>query len=268
MLRRLFATPLAGVAIALLAGASAAHDFAIHPRFDLLFLFAAYALAVVALEMRVAHAPPAGAFPWANALLAAIALIGGTTLTVALGWPAFWIALALALLALAFVAGPRLADTALAGPVTILALGPLISAGAALAVAGHVTPVALAIGLPVGLLADAVRRAARTGARAGHAMHSAHAQPYDTPPASPWFATDLLAAFGIVPVLVGFDLLPWPALACWLALPLALAEPARVRTGAYAWGEAATRMRRLHLVFGVLLAAAVLIARVVVTRAV
>ena len=268
MLRRLFATPLAGAAIALLAGASAAHDFALRPRFDLLVLFGAYALAVVALEMRIAHAPPSGAFPWATLGLVGIGLCDRHHVTIALGWPAFWIVLALALLALAFVAGPRLADTALAGPVTILALGPLVSAGAALAVAGHVAPVALAIGLPVGLLADAVRRAARTGARAGHAMHSAHAQPFDTPPASPWFAADLLAAFGTVPLLIGLGFLPWPAIACWLALPLALAEPARARTGVYAWGEAATRVRRLHLVFGVLLAVGVLVARMVSTRTV
>ena len=268
MLRKLLATPLAGAAIALLAGASAAHDFAFRPRFDLLILFGAYAIAVVALEVRVAHAPPAGAFPWMNLSLVAIGLLSGSALTVALGWPAFWIALALALLALAFVAGPRLADTALAGPVTILALGPLISGGAALAVAGHVAPVALAIGLPVGLLADAVRRAARTGARAAHTTQSAHSQPFDTPPASPWFATDLLAAFGVVPVMIGLGLLPWAAIACWLALPLALTEPARARTGVYAWSEAATRVRRLHLVFGVLLAVSVLIARVFATRAV
>ena len=268
MPRRLFATPLAGAAIALLAGASAAHDFALRPRFDLLVLFGVYALAVVALEMRIAHAPPAEGFPWANASLAAIGLTTGGIVVIALGWPAFWIVLALALLAVAFVAGPRLADTALAGPVTILALGPLISAGAALAVAGHVAPVALAVGLPVGLLADAVRRAARTGARAAHRTLSPHAQPHDTPPASPWFAADLLAAFGAVPVLVALGLLPWPAIACWLTLPLALAEPARARTGVYAWGEAATRVRRLHLVFGVLLAIAVLVARIIATRAV
>ena len=263
MLRRLFATPLAGATIALLAGASAAHDFALRPRFDLLVLFGVYALAVVALEMRIAHAPPAEGFPWANASLTAIGLTSGGIVVIALGWPAFWI-----VLALAFVAGPRLADTSLAGPVTILALGPLISAGAALTVAGHVAPVALAIGLPVGLLADAVRRAARTGARAAHRTLSAHAQPHDTPPASPWFAADLLAAFGGVPVLVALGLLPWPAIACWLTLPLALAEPARARTGVYAWGEAATRLRRLHLAFGVLLAIAVLVARIIATRAV
>ncbi|MEP7029237.1 MAG: hypothetical protein ABI960_11635, partial [Candidatus Eisenbacteria bacterium] len=37
---------------------------------------------------------------------------------------------------------------------------------------------------------------------------------------------------------------------------------------AYAWGEAALRARRLHLVFAALLGAAVLVARAVLTRTV
>jgi hypothetical protein len=268
VIRKLLTSPLAGAAVALFAGAAVAHDFSIVPRFDLLALFGVSALAIVAFEVRVEHPPEAGANPLVPAGLLVAAVLAAILPVAALGWPAFWIELTLALLAMAFVAGPRLANTVLAGPVTIAALGPLMSMGAALTVAGHVTPPAIAIGLPIGLLADAARRAARTAARAAHTALSPSAQPFDTPPASPWFAADLLGAFGAVPALVGLGLLPWPALAAWLTLPWALGEAARARTGVYEWDAAAGRVRRLHLVFALLLATAVLVVRVIATRTV
>jgi ABC-type branched-subunit amino acid transport system permease subunit len=51
-----------------------------------------------------------------------------------------------------------------------------------------------------------------------------------------------------------------------LTLPWALGEARFVRNGAYAWGEAARRTRRLHLAFAVLLALGVLAARAIATR--
>ncbi len=268
MIRKLLVTPLAAAVVAVFVGAAAAHDVAIRPRFDLLVLFGAYMIAVVALEMRIAHAASVGTGRWGTAGLVLIALMAGATLVALLGWPALWIVVALALLAFAFVAGPRLSDTGLAGPVTILVLGPLASSGAALAVAGHVSPIAFWIGLPVGLLADAARRAREISSQAAHARLSPHAQPFDSPPAPPWFAADLLAAFGALLVLVALGALPWPALAALVTMPWALGEAARARTGAYAWGEAAGRARRLHLVFGLVLGVAVLTARAILTRVV
>ena len=265
ILRRLLATPLLGALLAMFAGAAAAHDLAVLPRFDLLVVFAFYVLAVVALEIREAHT---GAVRTAVTLaLVAIALCAAATFVLARGWPAFWIATGIALLALAFVAGPRLADTALGGAVTVAVLGPLTSAGAALALSGEVTPAALWIGLPVGLLADAARRARETAAHEARGPSLAHAPSHPaTPAAPPWFTGDLVGAYGLLPALVLTGTLPWPALLAWLTLPWALGEARFARAGAYAWGEAARRTRRLHLAFGVLLALGVLAARAIATR--
>ncbi|MEP7029223.1 MAG: hypothetical protein ABI960_11565, partial [Candidatus Eisenbacteria bacterium] len=238
MIRKLFATPIAAAVAAVFVGAAAAHDVAIRPRFDLLALYAAYVIAVVTLEMRIAHAPSVGTGRWATAGLAAIALMAGSALVTVLGWPALWIVLALALMAFAFVTGPRLSDTGLAGPVTIAVLGPLASSGAALAVAGHVSPTAFWIGVPVGLLADAARRAREAAASVALAARAPHLSTEGSPPAPPWFAADLISAFGGILVLVSLGTLPWPALLALATLPWALGEAARARTGAYAWGEA------------------------------
>ena len=265
ILRRLLATPLLGALLAMFAGAAAAHDLAVRPRFDLLVVFALYALAVVALEIREAH--PGAVRPPVTVVLAVLAALSGATFTLARSWPAFWIAAGIALLALAFVAGPRLADTALGGAVTIAVLGPLTSAGAALALSGEVTPTALWIGLPVGLLADAARRARETAAHEARGPSLAHAPTHlATPAAPPWFTGDLVGAYGLVPVLVLTGTLPWPALLSLLTLPWALGEARFARDGAYAWGEAARRTRRLHLAFAVLLALGVLAARAIATR--
>jgi 1,4-dihydroxy-2-naphthoate octaprenyltransferase len=149
--------------------------------------------------------------------------------------------------------------------VTVAVLGPLTSAGAALALSGEVTPTSLWIGLPVGLLADAARRARETAAYEANGPLLAPTRA-GTPEAPPWFTADLVGAYGIVPALVLTGTLPWPALLALLTLPWAVREAVFVRTGAYAWGEAARRARRLHLVFAVLLALGVLAARAVATR--
>jgi 1,4-dihydroxy-2-naphthoate octaprenyltransferase len=259
---RLVASPLTAALVALAAGAAAAHDPALRPRFDLLLLFAAYVLALIALEMRIAHGHAAKGRGRTMAL-AGLALLAGVTLIAVRGWPGFWIVGTLGLLALAFVTGPRLADTSLGGVVTVAVLGPLTTAGAALAVVGHVSPTALWIGLPIGLLADAARRARDTAAHEGHGVH---ARAGESPAAPPWFLGDLVAAFGVIPALVALGTLPWIALLSWITLPWALGEATRARSGTYVWGEAARRTRRLHLSFALLLAAAVLVARIIVTR--
>jgi 1,4-dihydroxy-2-naphthoate octaprenyltransferase len=267
VLKRLLATPLLGTLLAAFAGAAAAHDPALRPRFDLLLVFGCYALAVVALEIRAAHGPAARSSRFTTGALVLVALIAGATFVLVRGWPAFWIVAALALLAIAFVTGPRLSDTALGGVVTIAVLGPLASAGAALAVTGEITPAALWIGLPIGLLADAARRAREIAAHEAHPPALAQdASPPATPPAPPWFTGDLVAAYGTIPALVALGTLPWPALAAWLTLPWAIGEGLRARRGVYAWGEAARRTRMLHLVFALLLALGVLAARAIATR--
>lgn len=269
MLKRLLATPLTGAVLAIFAGAAAAHDPSLRPRFDLLVLFASYVLAVVALEIRAAHGAGAhGGRLHAGALVLAAAIAGATFVLVR-GWPAFWIVVALALLALAFVAGPRLADTVLGGVVTVLVLGPVASAGAALAVAGHVSAMAFWVGLPIGMLADAARRARENAADDGHAPGLGQGPTHhDTPPAPPWFAGDLVGAYGSIPALALAGALPWAALAAWLTFPWALGEAIHARRGRYAWGEAARRARRLHLAFALLLALGVLVARAIATRVV
>jgi 1,4-dihydroxy-2-naphthoate octaprenyltransferase len=265
ILRKLLATPLTGALLALVAGAAAAHDLSVRPRFDLLLVFAFYVLAVVALEIRGAHAVR----PWSFATmgLALIALVAAFVFVEARAWPAFWIVAALALLALAFVAGPRLADTALGGVVTVAVLGPLTSAGAALALTGTVSPAALWVGLPIGLLADAARRARENAAHEAHGPTLAQgSMVHATPPAPPWFTGDLVAAYGAIPALVALGTLPWAAFAAWLTMPWAVGEALHARNGGYAWGEAARRARLLHLAFGMLLALGVLVARAIATR--
>jgi len=263
--RRLLATPLLGALLAMFAGAAAAHDLAVRPRFDLLAVFTFYVLAVVALEIREAHPGISRSGPMLS--LGAIAVVAGVVFTLARGWPGFWIVCAIALLALAFVSGPRLAETSLGGAVTVAVLGPLASAGAALALSGEITPTTLWIGLPVGLLADAARRARETAAFEAHGPTLAHAPArVGTPEAPPWFTADLVGAYGLLPALVLTGTLPWPALIALLTLPWAVREALVARTGAYAWGEAARRARRLHLAFAVLLALGVLAARAVATR--
>jgi 1,4-dihydroxy-2-naphthoate octaprenyltransferase len=186
--------------------------------------------------------------------LAILSVVPGVFLIAARGWLGFWVVAGLALLSAAFVNGPRLTDTGLGGAVAVFVLGPLLSAGAAMAIVGEVNPTALWIGLPVGLVADAARRARENAATPAGS------------PAPPWFAADLVAAYGAVLVTVFLGVLPWATLAVFLTLPWTAVELAHARRGAYAWPEAARRMRRLHWMFGAVLAATVFAARVVATR--
>jgi len=244
-----------------LAGAAAAYDPALRPRFDLLIVFAVFVLAAVAVQAAFADKRRDARM----AVPALLALGCGVILVLTRGWAGFWAVTGLGLLAVAFAAGPRLRDTPLAGPATIAALGPLATAGAALALVGHVAPVALWIGLPIGFLADATRRARETADEVAHPGVQAHAG--DTPAAPPWFAADLLVAYGMLPALAAVGALPLMGLAAWITLPLAVREPARARAGRYAWAEAAQRVSLLHLGFALVLAAAVFVARIHATRA-
>ena len=258
-LAHLLRHPRYAVLPAVVAGASAAYDPALRPRFDLLILFGAFLFAVAGAEATLATrtrtgARPAGVPAWVTL---AVAMLAAVILITARGWPMFWVCTAAVLLATAFAAGPRLADTALAGPITIAWMGPLATAGGALALVGNVAPPAMWIGLPIGFLADAARRAWVTAvAEQGGAA----------PAAPPWFAGDHIAAFGAVPVLILGGALPAVALLALLALPWTLREFVRVRAG-YAWSDAVTRTRLLHAAFALLLAATTFVARVFATRA-
>ncbi len=266
-LAHLLRLPRYAVLPAVLAGASAAFDPALRPRFDLLILLGMFLFAVAGAEATLATRVRPGEAPrigkgtptW---ITLSVALITAFLLVAARGWPMFWVCTAATLLACAFAAGPRLSDTPLAGPITILWLGPLASAGAALALVGTVAPPALWIGVPIGFMADAARRAwIAAAAEKSDATAGAHG-----PPAPPWFAADYVAAFGVIPLLVVARGLPQVALLALLALPWTLLEFARIRTG-YAWGDAVTRTRLMHAAFALLLAATTFAARVFATRA-
>ena len=262
--------PRFAVLPSVLAGACAAYDPALRPNFAILALFAAFLFAIGDAEAMLAHGRPGRAAPpGAGPRFAAsftLALVFGIALVVLRGWPMFWIVCAATLLGAAFIAGPRLADTALGGPLTILWMGPLATAGASLAIVGTVTPASVWIGIPIGFLADAARRA-WDAAREGHAAAPPGSDEADTA-APPWFAGDLVAGFGAVPVIILGGGLPWAALVALLALPFALREFARVRGRApWVWREAAGRTRLLHAGFAIVLAVATLVARVYSTRA-
>jgi hypothetical protein len=267
-LTHLLRLPRFAVLPSVLAGACAAYDPSLRPQPATLGLFAAFLFAIGDAEAMLAHgrpgraAPPGAGGRFAASL--AVALVCGALLVSLRGWPMFWVVSAATLIAAAFIAGPRLADTALGGPLTILWMGPLATAGASLALVGTVTPSAVWIGIPIGFLADAARRAF-DAARAGHAAAAPGTDEGDTV-APPWFAGDLVAGFGAVPVIILGGGLPWAALAALLVLPWALREFARARRG-YVWREAAARARLLHAGFAVALALATLAARLFATRA-
>jgi 1,4-dihydroxy-2-naphthoate octaprenyltransferase len=231
----------------------------------------AFLVAAVELEQALAHRLPERL---RTGLLGIAALSLGIWLTWQRGWPMFWVAIALLLLAVWFAAGPRLADSPLGGPITVLVLGPLASAGAAIALTGVASSPAFWIGVPIGFLADAARRAhvaamlaARAAASSGPLGTGAPAAPGAVgSTAPPWFAGDLVAGYGIVPALVFGGSLPFAALVSWATLPWAAREIRFARTGAYSWHEAAVRTRLVHVVFGLLLAAAVFATRVYATR--
>jgi 1,4-dihydroxy-2-naphthoate octaprenyltransferase len=252
--------PRIAVLPAVLAGAAAAYDPSLRPQWTVLFGFGLFLFAAADAEQTLAGGLRRATAARFFAALA-VALAAGVVLVVVRGWPMFWVVTAALLVATAFVAGPRLSDTALAGPAMIAWMGPIASAGAALALVGTVSPEALWIGLPIGFLADAVRRAHRAAR-----LESAAVAGTSGTAAPPWFAGDLVAAFGAVPALIAIGRLPWVALLALCALPWVLREIARVR-GGYAWSEAAQRARLLHAGFALLLTATTFVARVLATRA-
>ena len=267
-LTHLLRLPRFAVLPSVLAGACAAFDPAQRMQWGTLGLFAIFLFSIGDAEAILAHGRPGQpARPGSGARFAAslgLALACAGMLVAMRGWPMFWIACTATLLAAAFIAGPRLADTALGGPLTIVWMGPLATSGASLALIGAVTPPALWIGMPIGFLADAARRAHD----AAHLEHSSAPPGRDAGEAlaPPWFAGDLVAGFGAVPVLILAGELPWIALLAIGVLPWALFEAARARDG-YTWREGAGRARLLHAGFAVVLSLATLGARLFSTRA-
>ena len=244
--------------LAVLAGGAASFDSAARPDFLLLAAFAAFLLATVVGEGALLHPPAPGHY--ARAWLAfGVAILLAVPLVAARGWLLFWLCAAAALATLAYAAGPRLRETALAGPITIAQLGPLASAGTAVALVGAAGPAATWIGLPLGFLADAERRA-RAEART----------PGDGAP--PWLAADVLAALGLVPALIAAHALPPSALAALVAAPLLAWEVVAIRRASdgapYSWQATAGRLRRLRLVFTAGLVLAVFLTRHLASRAV
>lgn len=247
MIARLLPSSRLAFLLSTLAGAAAAYDPALRPELVWLGAFALFVLAIDLIGSTPTAQPARGTW----IALSLVAVVGtGVLLVARRGWPMLWIGLSITLLELVLFMGPRLKDTRLAGPLTVAILGPLTTAGSAMAFVGDVSPAALSIGLPIGFLADAGRRARDAGESA----------------APPWFAGNLVAAFGAVPVLVFATALPWSALLAWLALPLAAREIGLAR-GPYSWAQAAGRMRVLLAAFVMLLGASVFVVRAFATRA-
>jgi 1,4-dihydroxy-2-naphthoate octaprenyltransferase len=256
--------PRIAVLPAVVAGAAASYDPSLRPAWAALLGFGLFLFATADAEQTIANRLRRATAPRLFAALA-VALAAAVVLVAARGWPMFWVVTSALLIATAFVAGPRLSDTALAAPATIAWMGPIASAGAGLALTGTISPAALWIGVPIGFLADAIRRAHRT-ARLQAAGAGLVGDPGHAPAAPPWFTGDLVAAFGAVVLLVATGGLPLVAIVSLVALPWVFREVVRAR-GRYAWSEAAQRTRLLHAGFALLLAAATFAARVVATRA-
>jgi hypothetical protein len=261
---------VAAVLLAIAAGAAAAFDPSDRPRLDLLLVFTVGAIALVLADRAWVAGRRSRHVAWmACAALAALGLV------IARGWPAFWTAALGILGARAYRSGPELAGTRLAGPAVVILLGILPSAGAAMALVGHAETAAWAAGLPLGFLAEAVRRSEREplGARPGRGVLIATGAAFGS-----------LLAFAVrgnLPLLalVALGALPWAVHLVALArlrTPIAVApDPIaedRHRADAEPRLEVATAAgwaaRRARLVFGLLLVAALAAARLAAVRAV
>jgi 1,4-dihydroxy-2-naphthoate octaprenyltransferase len=197
------------------------------------------------------------------AVFGAAALLG-IVLARAGGWTIAAIGVAAILAGIAYTAGPTpLAYLGLGEPFVFVFFGPLAVAGTELVQARRVSAVAVAAGAALGLLATALllvnnvrdidsdRRAGkrtlavRLGRRSGQALYVAA----------------VLTAFAIPVLVVVGDVAPAFVLLTWCAAPLALSPTRTVltRRDGPALNTALVGTARLHLVFGTILAGALLL---------
>lgn len=187
------------------------------------------------------------------------AIVGGVLVARA-GWPIVVIGAASIAAGIAYTAGPwPLAYHGLGEAFVLVFFGPVAVAGTELVQSGHVSATGLGASVPVGLLATAIlvvnnvrdvdtdRRAAkrtlavRLGRDAGRRL----------------YATAVALAFATPAALVGAALASPATLVAWTAAPLAAAPLRTVfrHTDGPALNMALAATARLHLVFGMLLAA-------------
>lgn len=157
---------------------------------------------------------------------------------------------------------------ALGVPAVFVLMGPLHVLGAHLASAGTVSGRALLAGLPVGCLVAAILHSNDL-----RDLEEDSRGPFRTltslvgrPAAARVYAGLVVGAFGALLMLVAGGVLPWPALAAFATLPAAVSNVRRAMRGARGdrpaleWLDIATA--RLHLRFGLLMAAGVALGRV------
>ena len=255
--------PLASRAFLLAAGAGAAIAF------DPVYRPAALPLALYcaggACWVDADHGSHRGG--WRRVFEYGFAALCATILCFTRGWPMAWVALGLGFGSRAYFVGPRLAETRLAAPLTVVLFGPIAAAGASLALVGHVAPGAVAAGFPLGFLADAVRRSRLPVPAGGNRARVPAGVVFDLTAGFSLHAA--IALFGTVPVvsLAALAAIPFGADALRLgpALQPSVSEPA---VAGLDGARFANPIQRLQLVFGVLVTVAMLVSRVVATRAV
>jgi 1,4-dihydroxy-2-naphthoate octaprenyltransferase len=188
----------------------------------------------------------------------------GAGLVVHAGWPIAVVGLAAVAAGIAYTAGPvPLAYQGLGEPLVFAFFGPIAVAGTEYVQAGRVTLVGLAAAVPIGLLATAILmvnnvRDLDTDRCAGKRTLPVR---LGRTPARVLYAAVVLAAL-VAPLPLAASGLASPAvLAAAMSAPLAF-RPLRsvlTRTDGPALNAALTATARLHLVFGSLLAAGLLL---------
>jgi 1,4-dihydroxy-2-naphthoate octaprenyltransferase len=200
----------------------------------------------------------------AGAAAFAAAAVLGLVLVAHGGWPIAAIGVASIIAGAAYTAGPwPLAYHGLGEAFVFVFFGPVAVAGTELVQAGHVSPLALAAALPVGLLATAILvvnnvRDVEGDARAGKRTLAVRWGPEV---ARGGYVAALGVAFAVPPALVAAGVAPAAALATLAAAPLA-ASPLRavtLATDPARLDAALAATARLHLVFGGLLAAGLVV---------
>lgn len=195
----------------------------------------------------------------------AVGIAAGLGLVYLCGWSILAIGVPSVLAGYFYAAPPvRLGYLALGVVTVFIFMGPVMVGGAYYVSALSVSPAAVVASVVVGLLAAAV-------------MHINDVRDYDSDvahgkrtlttlvgrPAGSWMLLAMhAAAYGTIVVAVAARVLPWPGLATWLTLPVAIAQLRLVfrERDARRLDDAWFAGVRLHSQFGVLLIAALLAA--------
>lgn len=198
----------------------------------------------------------------------AIATVLGLVIVTVAGWQILLVALVALAIAYLYTGGPvPLGYVGLGEIAVFFAMGPAMVAGSAYVLTGHLTLDALLISLPIGFLVAAILHA--NNVRDIDVDRAAAKRTLATilgrEGANREFAVLVGAAYLSLPLMLLADLRLWPAMLPVISLPTALAlvrsvttsrDPATLNTGV-------RRTAALHLRFGLLLIAGLIIATVV-----